>query len=197
MKAQLGLSAGPGSHGKSPFMRRDRRRACRPGNIPPGVARSGRHRDDCPRVPLAPGAERSSLLVRNCARRCLCAFRSDPAAFSGLPKGRSSAPGAERLCPSGTVNGILKADAGPDPVPKAMFPVENRVPACRTRRKPSDRLIRRREFQEFDWGATDCIVTSEASVLPVAGARALSLFPGKTRKKVKPQYSICIRLNRR
>ncbi len=49
-------------------------------------------------------------------------------------------------------------------------------------RRGTDRLIPWSELHEFDWGASDCIVTVRSAGRPVAGADVLALFPNKTWK---------------
>ena len=49
-------------------------------------------------------------------------------------------------------------------------------------RRGTDRLIPWSELHEFDWGASDCIVTVRSAGRPVDGADVLALFPNKTWK---------------
>ncbi len=49
-------------------------------------------------------------------------------------------------------------------------------------RRGTDRLIPWRELHEFDWDASNCIVTVRSTSRPVTGASVLALFPNKTWK---------------
>ena len=49
-------------------------------------------------------------------------------------------------------------------------------------RRGTDSLIPWRELHEFDWGASDSIVTVRSAGRPVTGANVLALFPNKTWK---------------
>ncbi len=49
-------------------------------------------------------------------------------------------------------------------------------------RRGTDSLIPWREWHEFDWGASDCIVAVRSAGRPVTGANVLALFPNKTWK---------------